>query len=134
QYMKNSSCCGWDTDKFLRPSAGSRARAFSPCETHLQAEVIRVVAAGATNRASNGVMDDVEQKGIVRRDRPGTAQFAVRARVATRSTRRPSHRNARKYVDGIGSCLAPLPGDGSGHVDRRRRVKRHRRSDVNEIR
>src|SRR6267154_4583309 len=96
---------GMDTLKAraLRPS--------SPCETDLQTDVIRVVAARAANRVSNGVMNGVNQNGIVRRDRPVAAQLAVRARVATRSTRRPSHRNTRKHVDRIASGLPPLTGD-----------------------
>src|SRR5258708_35236278 len=91
----------------------------SPCETDLQTEVIRVVAARAANRVSNGVMYGVKQNGIVRRDGPVAAQLAVRARVATRSTRRPPHRKSRKHVDGIGSGLPPLSGHGSGQVDHR---------------
>src|SRR6266403_4696267 len=109
------------------------SRASSPCETDLQTDVIRVVAARAANRVSNGVMNGVKQNGIVRRDRPVAAQLAVRARVATRSTRRPSHRKSRKHVDGIGNSLPPLSGYSSGQVDHRCRVERDRRFEVNEI-
>src|SRR6266404_7261261 len=105
----------------------------SPCETDLQTEIIRVVAARAANRVSGGIMDGVKQNGTVRRDRPVAAQLPVRACVATRSTRRPSHRKTRKHVDGIGSRLPPLSGYGSGQVDHLCRVKRDRRFDVNEI-